>query len=153
MTRKKPYTPKTFESTGINGDVSANVFRSMIESPAWMDLTGNQKALYITCKLQLYGVPRKRKPDPDDELTFYMNKHLWADKYHLYDRENGKGFRRDMGALISHGFISCVERGEVTRTRNIYKLCSMWRKFGQSDFSVPLQTVTKSLQNQMTQKK
>lgn len=149
---KKQYTPKTFESTGINGDVSANIFRSMIESPAWMDLTGNQKALYMTCKLQLYGVPRKKKPDSEDEQTFYMNKFLWAEKYRLYDKENGKGFRRDMGALISHGFLICLERGETSRTKNVYKFSSMWRKYGQPDFSVPLSSATLALQHSLKKK-
>lgn len=149
MARKKPYIPKSFEATGINGDVSANIFRSMMESPAWKDLTGNQKALYLTCKLQLYGVPRKKKPDPEDETTFFMNKFLWADTYQLYDRENGKGFRRDMNALIAHGFLVCVERGEVTRTKNVYKFSSMWRKYGQPDFSIPISSATRALQNSM----
>ncbi len=151
MARKKPYTPKSFESTGINGDISANLYRSMLLSPAWQDLTAQQKVLYLTCKLQLYG--ERKKPVSDDELTFTMNKGKWASTYSLYDDNNGRGFRRDLAALIEHGFISCVTCGAITRTKSIYRFSSMWRHYGTETFQVDASELTLSMQRQKRENK
>ena len=151
MARKKPYIPKSFEASGINGDVSANLYNSMILSPAWLDLTAQQKVLYLTCKLQLYG--EKRKPIKDDELTFTMNKGKWSDKYNLYDANNGRGFRRDLAALIEHGFVACVTCGAITRTKSIYRFSNMWRHYGTEAFQVDVSELTLSMQRQKRESK
>ena len=54
MATKKKYKPKSFESTGTSSDVSANIYKSMIMSDAWNDLT-NQRLLYVYCKSCYYG--------------------------------------------------------------------------------------------------
>lgn len=48
--RKKVYKAKTFESNGASNDTSANVYESMLNSPAFMDMTKNQRLLYIYMK-------------------------------------------------------------------------------------------------------
>ena len=60
MARKKKYVPKAFES-GKAGDVSANIYASMIQSRAWSNLTNNARVLYVYMKLQYYG--QKTIPD------------------------------------------------------------------------------------------
>ena len=73
--RAQPYLKKPFESDGRSSDVSANIYFSMLTSPAWLDLTSNQKNLYVICKMQLYA--EKHKPDGDRSL-FTLNQAKWA---------------------------------------------------------------------------
>lgn len=131
--RKKPYKPKTFESTGISNDTSANIYESMLESPAFMDLTKNQRLLYLYMKKQYYG---KRKPEKDfpdieqlqgDDL-FYFNLAL-AVKYGLYTRGNHKSFYADIKAIEQHGFIETVSSGKSTKSRSIYRYSGAWKEW------------------------
>lgn len=135
MSRKKrsTYQKKPFESTGKSDDTSANIYVSMQLSKAWMTLTANQKVLYLTCKTQLYA--EKQKPN-DDPLSFTMNQSKWCGLYHLYEKSNAKGFYRDMTALIEKGFVTCVACGATTRTKSIYRLSSMWQKYGTEEFQI-----------------
>lgn len=134
MSRKRrTYQKKPFESTGTSSDVSGNIYVSMQLSKAWMTLTANQKVLYLVCKTQLYA--EKQKPN-DDPLSFTMNQSKWCGLYHLYEKSNAKGFYRDMTALIEKGFVTCVECGAITRTKSIYRLSSMWQKYGTKEFQI-----------------
>lgn len=133
MAKKKPYQKKSFESNGKPSDISANIYDSMVRSKAWMDLSAQQRQLYMYCKMQYYG--EKQKPN-DDTLCFTMNQHKWSDLYGLYDKTNAKGFYRDMAELIDHGFIICTECGSATRTKSIYRYSDMWQKYGTAEFAV-----------------
>lgn len=148
--RKQPYQKKQFESTGISNDVSANLYLSMLTSPAWLDLSAQQKTLYVYCKLQLYA--EKRKPT-DDTTTFTMNQGKWAEKYKLYKTNNFKGFARDMAALIDHGFIICVASGAFTRTKSIYRFSSMWQHWGTEAFEISPTNCTLSMVRKIQAKK
>lgn len=140
--RRTQYQKKAFESTGVSHDVSANLYASMLLSPAWMDLTAQQKTLYVMCKLQLYG--ERRKPT-DDPATFTMNRSKWCELYKLYKPGNQAGFYRDMTALIEHGFVVCVESGACTRTKSIYRLSSAWQRWGTEAFEVSVSDMTLSM--------
>ena len=131
--RRTQYQKKPFESTGASHDVSANLYASMLLSPAWMDLTAQQKTLYVMCKLQFYG--EKQKPT-DDPTTCTMNQAKWCKLYQLYKPGNERAFYRDMTALIEHGFVVCVSSGALGRTKSIYRLSSMWQKWGTTAFEV-----------------
>lgn len=129
--RKKPYQPKPFESDGRAGDTSANIYVSMLVSPAWKGLSNGAKLLYVYCKAQYYA--EKEKPLPRYEtLTeservrcFTMPKEKWATLYELYGSPNT--FLRDMEQLLKGGFIELVENGKTTRTKNVYMLSERWR--------------------------
>lgn len=140
--RKTPYQKRPFESTGASNDVSSNLYASMLTSPAWLDLTAQQKTLYIYCKLQLYA--EKSKPT-DDPSAFTMNQAKWSGKYKLYQTNNFKGFSRDMTALIEHGFVTCIESGAYTRTRSIYRLSAMWKEWGTEAFAISPSEMTLSM--------
>ena len=143
MSRKKQtYQKKPFESTGGSSDTSANIYMSMLVSPAWQDLTANQQRLYLYCKAQYYA--EKQKPN-NDPLCFTMNQSKWSGLYGLYDKNNAKGFYRDMEALILHGFISCIESGAVTRTKSIYRYSSMWQKYKTPAFAISPSEMTYSM--------
>lgn len=134
MSKKKPpYQKKPFESDGNSSDTSANIYTSMLLSPAWLDLTAQQAQLYLVCKAQYYA--EKKKPN-DDSLCFTMNKSKWCKLYRLYKENYGEGFYRDMEALIEHGFITCKECGAITRTKSIYRFSSGWQRWGTEAFAL-----------------
>lgn len=131
--RKQTYQKRPFESTGTSSDTSANLYMSMLLSDAWKDLTAQQQRLYLYCKAQYYA--EKQKPH-DDVLCFTMNQSKWCGLYKLYEKTNAKGFYRDMGELIAHGFVSCVECGAISRTKSVYQFSSKWQQFGTEAFTV-----------------
>lgn len=137
--RRKPYQKKTFESDCSPSDTSANIYMSMLMSPAWMDLTAQQKTLYLYCKAQYYA--EKKKPD-GEPLSFTMNQAKWASLYKLYDKSNARGFYRDMTELIEHGFVTCVSCGAGTMCKSVYRFSSMWQKYGTPDFAVSASDLT-----------
>lgn len=130
---KTKYIKKDFESTGARSDIYASIYSSMIDSPAWNDLTKNQQLLYVYCKLQYYG--EKKKPN-NNERCFTMNQFKWSDKYGLYAKGSATTFYKDIEQLILHGFIKCVEPGATSRTKNIYQYWDMWQKYETDDFRV-----------------
>lgn len=140
--RKKPYQKKSFESTGASNDTSANIYMSMLLSSAWRALSAQQQRLYLYCKAQYYA--EKQKPNGDN-MAFTLNRSKWADLYGLYERSNGKGFARDMSALIELGFVSCAECGAITRTKSVYRFSDMWKKYGTPDFQVSEQEITQAV--------
>ena len=80
MKKWKKYIPQGFESFGYSNDTSANIYLSMLVSPAWLALTKNAQILYVYRKSQYYA--ERRKPIPqirqlnDTQLKrcFTMNK-------------------------------------------------------------------------------
>lgn len=148
----RPYQKKSFESTGISSDTSANVYSSMQKSLAWQHLTAQQKVLYLACKDQYYA--EKKKPYLNPEY-FTMNQSKWADMYCLYKRNNAAAFYRDMEQLITHGFIRCVECGSTTRTKSIYSFSDLWQQYdtaaaareerGEDPLPVPLTDMTAAM--------
>lgn len=132
--KKGKYEKKSFESMGNSSDTSANIYESMMTSPAWLSLKARPQILYVTCKSQYYS--EKKKPNGNN-LQFTMNKHKWCNKYKLYSNANSQAFYNDMAELIEKGFIICIECGAITRTKSIYQLCDGWRLYGTEKFSPP----------------
>ena len=151
MSRKRPeYIKKSFESVGASNDTSANIYMSMLVSPAFQDLTANQQRLYLFCKAQYYA--EKRKPIEGNYQSFTMNKSKWCGLYKLYKAENYSGFQRDIEALISHGLIRCVECGEHTRTKSIYEFSDAWQKYGTPEFKLEPGDLTNAMRRKMKKK-
>ena len=151
MSRKKPkYVKKLFESDGSASDTSANIYQSMMESPAWMELSAKQKVLYLACKSRYYG--EKAKPN-DDNLCFTMNRYVWAEKLQLYPKTNGRDFYRDMAALIEHGFVICVRRGANLQKKNFYRFSDAWQRYGTADFSISPDCMTMTMLHQRMEDK
>ena len=146
MAKPKKYQKKPFESTGAASDTSANIYESMLLSAAWMDLSANQKALYLTCKAQYYA--EKSKPLGDD-TCFTMAPPKWADKYGLYSKNNGASFYRDIAELIEHGFIRCRQGGKASRTKTIYQFSDKWRMYGTPEFSIDMNERTEGMRDRI----
>lgn len=130
--RKKRYVPKSFESTGASGDVSANLYRSMLESEAFKALTKREKLLYVYCKLQYYGAREPGRDFPNMEQLqgsdmFYFNFALASKKYGLYAAGSRREFYNDMKSLCEHGFIELVVSGKPTKSRSIYRFSGKWK--------------------------
>lgn len=123
MASCKKKLPKAFESSRPCNDVSAVLYASMLQSPAWKKLTKPQQILYVYMRLQFYG--NNQVPDKP-QIYFYFNQLLWKDTYGLYT--NLKSFYKDRDALIDHGFIEKMESGKNTRTKAVYKLSSNWQR-------------------------
>lgn len=123
MASCKKKLPKAFESSRPCNDVSAVLYASMLQSPAWKKLTKPQQILYVYMRLQFYG--NNQVPDKP-QIYFYFNQTLWKDTYQIYS--NLKAFYKDRDALIAHGFIEMVESGKNTRTKAVYKLSSNWQR-------------------------
>ncbi len=129
--RKKPYTPKAFESTGISNDTSANIYGSMLESPAFKDLSKNQRLLYIYMKKQYYGTRKPGRDFPEiEELQgndmFYFPLSL-AVKYKLYTRNNHTQFNNDIKAIEKYGFIKTVVNGKSQQIKSVYQFSNGWK--------------------------
>lgn len=131
--RGRKYTPKSFESTGVSNDVSANIYESMAQSDAWRDLKPRERQLYVYCKLQYYG---KRKPSKDfpnidafnSDLCFYLNLAAVVN-YGIYKRSGNKEFYKDIHTLVEHGFIEIISNGKYTKTKSIYKYSDKWQSW------------------------
>lgn len=125
--RKQKYTPKSFESTGDTSDTSANMYISMMKSPAFMDLTTNQRLLYVYMKACYYG--QKRKPVEGDRTAFTFNQCTWikGNEYGFCIYSNRNQFYRDRNALVSHGFIDVVESNRNQRESNVYRYSDRWQ--------------------------
>ena len=121
--RKQKYVPKRYESRKQSGDISANIYASMMHSAAWQNLTSNAIRLYLYMKLQLYG--QKSIPEQGEEC-FYFNKAMWKNTYQLYT--NQAQFYKDRDLLVKNGFIEIIEHGQNTRTKAIYKFSDKWQE-------------------------
>ena len=129
--RKGQNKPKDFESMGGSGDAFARIYESMLISPAFLDLSKNQRLLYVCMKAQWYG---KRKPRKDYEGVeglqgddvFYFPR-TSAERYGLYTRNNHKQLSKDIEALQEKGFIETVASGKATFKKSIYRFSDHWR--------------------------
>ena len=134
---KKPLCQ--FESLIPEKDTTALIAHSMQISPAWIDLTPQQKVLYCACKDQRYQQRAADKPVKVDKEyekdVFAMNTRIFIDLYHLYSEGNKAGFYRDMAALINHGFIDCFHSGKETRSRNAYRFSPRWKTWKKGDIA------------------
>ena len=128
--RKQKYKPGRYQSAG-NDSVFIPLYRDQVQSAAFMDLTKNQRLLYIYIRFRQF---EKRKPKTeyrdieslqDDLMIFYSIGN--ADSDGLYSRKNETKFRGDMKALIEHGFISVTMNGKNQRKKSIYKLSDGWQ--------------------------
>lgn len=145
MPRKKRFVPKPFESTGVKGDTSANIYMSMLTHPAFLDLKPRAQILYVYCKAQLYA--EKRKTIVDGRECFTMNQAKWHGLYGLYSLGNRRAYYEDMSSLIDHGFIDCLHCGAISRTKNLFCFSDRWQQWGQPDYSVPENVKTMALQH------
>ena len=115
-------------------DTHARIFHSMMVSPAWKDLTSNQKVLYLACKDRFFGEDSIYDSDgKKQELWFYMNADLWSNLYALYPRSSNERFKQDKKALMSHGFIEEISPGKTTRKKSIYAFSDEWKNWSESE--------------------
>ena len=67
-----------FESSKGENDKFAKIYASMLQSPAWKNLTKPQQILYVYMKLQFRSETREKVPGKPD-VCFYFNQTLiWA---------------------------------------------------------------------------
>ena len=141
--KKKKHVPKPFESIGITSDTSANIYESMLLSPAWQDLSKGQQNLYVYCKSQYYSEKsNKLELKNSNPEVFTMNRHKWLEKYNIYNKGNANQFYKDMEALILHGFVKCILIGAKARVKNIYQYSNKWQLWGTKEFEITRDEMT-----------
>ena len=158
MAKKRAYQKKSFESTGVSSDTSANIYMSMLLSDAWLDLTPRQQILYVYAKSRMYGQKTADKKalfqqyddmkepayiDPFFSLSIYEVTKVLK----LYSETNLARFYKDMEQLILHGFIKCVAcRSSVrSKKRTIFTYSDKWQIWGTDDFVIERKEVTSAM--------
>lgn len=122
MARKHKFNPNNYENVG-SSRLSATLYASMLQSPAWYALSAKAQQLYTYMKLQQFG----QKPiEGYGADCFVFNRGMYIKTYPLY--KNGAQFRRDRDQLVKFGFIEIVECGKTSRTKNIYRFSAKWQE-------------------------
>jgi len=139
---RRTYKPKSFEGIGgkfkntygrMQADTSANIYESMLQSAAFMDLSARQRLLYVYMKAQYYGKRKPGKDYPDmeklqDDDLFYFSMAM-AEEYGLYTRSNHTRFYADIKELERHGFIKTVSNGKKNKKKSIYRFSADWQQW------------------------
>ena len=145
--KKKKYRPQQFESLKGEGDTSANIYRSMLLSPAMKDLSSKQFELYVCAKSEYYGASAHDKDGFEDEyrndpryFTMNFGKFKKTGLYGMYT--NKESFYKDIASLINHGFIDCEIDGYSTRSKSLFKFSDRWKLWGTDRFETPVSVMT-----------
>lgn len=138
MSKRKKYEPAAFESGKSLlppkvAETSANIFRSMMFSEAWHDLTNRQRNLYLTAKAMYYGTrkPEKDYPDikafqGDDKLYLNLNEVV---KYGTYTKNMRGELYTDIKALEEHGFLKTISNGKARKIKSVYQYSDGWKEW------------------------
>lgn len=141
----------------------ARLYADMLQSKAWFDLSWHQQSLYMYMKLQEFRADKDKKSgctlvpksiDEEGNITeyypptyFFFNRSLYADRYHLYNRNDQKGFARDRDALVAHGFIEYISCGQTTQTKSVYMLSAKWWDWKEGEDFTPRETKERKVRN------
>ena len=158
MPKKRVYHKKSFESNESPSDTSANIYMSMLTSPAFLDLTPRQQMLYVYAKSRLYGqktADKKALFKQFDDLSepayidpfFSLSNHEVTEELKIYSKSNLMSFYRDLEQLILHGFIKCVacRSSERSKKRTIYTYSDKWQIWGTDDFKIERKEMTRAM--------
>lgn len=125
--KNKPPNNYPFESANTRYDF-IKICRDMTKSKAWLDLTLRQRQLYFEFKSK-FRVNTKTMETNKDDISIPKSEAL-----KLYG--DLRTFRKDIDALIEHGFIYQKECGFNTRTVNIYGFSEKWKYYGTDKFNI-----------------
>lgn len=133
---KNPFTEVDVEYT-YRGQNFSVMYHDQITSPAYMALSDSAKVMLQICKdtRRFYmkkeggtypnAIPYRKGENivTDDPTAFYMNRALLK----LYGRSNPNRARADLQQLVRYGFITVLQLGCNTRTKNIYQYSNKWQ--------------------------
>lgn len=122
--RKAGYTAQPFETNG-HGKAYAALYVNQLTSPAYTSMSKGARLLYVYAKAQFFG--ERDKPNNDSQC-FTLNRRKVLD-YGLYTSGNLGQFQKDLEELILHGFITCEQKGALTREKSVYRFCSGWQRY------------------------
>lgn len=147
MARRKRYGRKVWQRRAGSGEGFVQLHYDLLDSPAFHDLKARfprAAILYLYCLREAHGQAMRDNPG-SDERVFYQSRSSCVGKHHLYAPTDRRGFKRDMTALIEHGFVDCVRSGYATREKNLYALSGRWCDWGTEKFAVPENVMTDSM--------
>ncbi|MBQ8941798.1 MAG: hypothetical protein IJ062_08165 [Firmicutes bacterium] len=158
MQKRKKYQKKPFESVGNKSDTSANIYMSMLMSPAWMDLTPRQQVLYLYAKSRFYGQRTADKKalfnqfeglETPKYIDPFFSLSVWevTEQLKIYSKSNLMTFYRDLEQLILHGFIKCVacQSSNRPKKRSIYTYSDKWQLWGTESFNIEPAEMTRAM--------
>ena len=109
-----------------NGGGFVRLYRSMIDSEAFNDLSFRQQMLLIRFKEKhILKVANGEIAESNNGILHFTAQE--QRKFYRYD--DGKQFRQDRDALISHGFLRFTFRGANLRLPNTYELIGDWKNW------------------------
>lgn len=117
----------SFESRKSRGKF-VKVADDMMDSVAWKNLKLTQRGLYYEFKRKF----TKRSNGDTNQNDISMPK---SEAERLYG--DLRTFRKDIDALIAHGFLKSVRSGYTTREVSIYGFSERWKDYGTPGFSIP----------------
>ena len=124
----KPPTNYEFESGNQRYDFT-KICRDMQKSKAWNELNLRQQGLYLHLKAK-FTVNIKTLENNAENISIPTSE---AKK--LYG--NLATFRKDIDALIDHGFIRQIISGVPTMSVSIYGFSFRWKDYGTDKFFIP----------------
>lgn len=144
MAKKHRYVPYSWEhDKRIGKPQFFSVYKSMMDSIAWKELTNRQMVLYLYMKTQV-------KPN-DSRGEFSFNQGIYKNSLNLYT--NTTSFCKDKDALIEKGFIDCLDGGSVTKTKAVYRMSDRWVKYGTEQYECPTSVMSDSMVKKLNRQK
>lgn len=128
MPKSKEVKHYSFESKSEKGAFT-KICKDMQQSEAWKKLNLRQQGLYLHLKSKF----TKYKTQDTNQDNISIPK---SEAVTLYG--DLRTFRNDLDTLISNGFIKQTASGYNTRTVNLYGFSSLWKKYGEENFDIPV---------------
>lgn len=120
MAKTKKQPPEKWENQGQN-ERFIRLHIGLLESDAYLSLKPRQMVLYSYMKLQYKGKENKNRPKEQFEFSWSKANKI----YKLYTNKNY--FYDDINALITSGFIDCIENNKNLRKSNVYAFSDRWK--------------------------
>lgn len=128
MPKSKEVKHYNFESRKEKGAFT-KICKDMQQSEAWKKLNLRQQGLYLHLKSKF--TKYKTQDTNQDNISIPKSEALT-----LYG--DLRTFRDDLDTLINNGFIKQTASGYNTRTVNLYGFSSLWKKYGEENFDIPI---------------
>lgn len=132
----KTRSAKSYQTRAPAKDVFVPLYKTLAESPAFLDLSDKQRLILLYMYGQKFFAGKNRPHEADlpnlseEERAecFYFNQAVAA-KWKLRGKNDGALYTKDIPALIEHGFIDAVANGRANHSRSIYKYSTRWKQW------------------------
>ena len=120
---KAKTTHQPFEGRNPRGQFT-KITQDMMDSAAWKELSLRQRGLYLQFKSKYRQKTERGNVTEHNRDEITLPESEWKQEYGNY-----RTFRKDIDILVRLGFIRLVQRGQNTRTPNLYGFSVEWQKW------------------------